>query len=103
MEGHVFRKLEILPLLELRQYNLALIIYKALHEKAPLYIRDLFIASSNDDSRFILPLPRVDIFKSHCISFCAAKFWNSLPTILRQSSISILRFKTYFKKTFIDS
>ena len=37
-----------------------------------------------------LPLPRLDILKSHGLSFSAVISWNSLPVNLRSSIRSIL-------------
>ena len=66
---------------------------KSINDKVSQYIRELFTLCSNGNNRFRLPLPRLDIFKSHSISFkCLG---NSLPVNLRGpiSSISLNNFK----------
>ena len=68
---------------------------KSINDKVPQYIKSLFTLCPNGNNRFRLPLPRLDIYKSHSISFGAVMSWNSLPINLRSSmrSISFNNFK----------
>ena len=68
---------------------------KSINDKVPQYIKSLFTLCPNGNNRFRLPLPQLDIYKSHSISFGAVMSWNSLHINLRSSmrSISLKNFK----------
>ena len=78
-----------------QDFQKSLLIMKSINDKVPQYIKALFTLYSNGNNRFRLPLPRLDIYKSHSVSFSAVMSRNSLPINLRSSmrSISLNNFK----------
>ena len=92
---NVFKAACVLPLQSLTDFQRSLLIIKSINHKVPHYIKALFTLCPNGNNRFRLPFPRLDIYKSHCISFGAVMSWNSLPINLRSSmrSISLNNFK----------
>ena len=78
-----------LPLQSLTDFQRSLLIMKPINDKVPQYIKALFNLCPNGNNRFRLSLPRLDIFKSHRISFSAIMSWNSLPINRRSSMRSI--------------
>ena len=75
-----FKELHILTLPKQFTFNVALLIFKILQGHAPSYLNDLLTKSQNQGRsiKLLLPLPRIDLFKSS-LSFCGSKVWNSLP------------------------
>ena len=92
---NVFKAACVLPLKYLTDFQRSLLIMKSTNDKVPQYIKALFTLCPNGNNRFRLPLPRLDIYKSHSISFSAVMSWNSLPINIRSSmrSISLNNFK----------
>ena len=93
--ANVFKAACVLPFHSLTDFQRSLLIMKSINDKVPQYIKSLFTLCPNGQNRFRLPLPRLDIYKSHSISFGAVISWNSLPINLRSSmrSISLINFK----------
>ena len=91
----IFKAACIFPLQSLTDFQRSLLIMKSINDNVPQYIKALFTLCPNGNNRFRLPLPRLDIFKSHSISFSANMSWNSLPVNLRSSmrSLSLNNFK----------
>ena len=91
----VFKAACVLPLQSLTDFQRSLLIMNSINYKVPQYIKALFTLCPNGNNRLRLPLPRLDIFRSHTISFSAVMSWNSLPVNLRSSirSISLKIFK----------
>ena len=87
---NVFKAACVLPLQSLADFQRSLLIIKSINDKVPQYIKALFTLCPNDNNRFRLPLPRLDIYKSQSISFSAVMSWISLPINLRSSMRSIL-------------
>ena len=87
--GDVFKSLGILPLGSLVNLQRSILIFKPMHNKVTAHINALFTPSSCGNSRFKLPLPRVDIFKNQSVSFGAVIYWNSLPLSLRNSAAEL--------------
>ena len=92
---NVFKAACVLPFQSLTDFQRSLLIMKSTNDKVPQYIKALFTLCPNGNNRFRLPLPRLDIYKSHSISFSAVMSWNSLPINIRSSmrSISLNNFK----------
>ena len=92
----VFKAVCVLPLQYLTDFQRSLLIMKSTNDKVPQYIEALFTLCPNGNNRFRLPLPRLDIYKSHSKFFGAVMSWNSLPINLRSSmrSISLKIFKS---------
>ena len=86
---NVFKAACVLPLQSLTGFQRSLLIIKSINDKVPQYIKSLFTLCPNGNNRFRLPLPRLDIYKSHSISFSAVMSWNSLPINIRSSMRSI--------------
>ena len=80
----------ILTLQHFIDFQISLLIMNSINDKVPQYIKALFTLYPNGYSRFRLPLPRLDIFKSHNISFSVVMSWNSLFADLRGLIRSIL-------------
>ena len=70
------KKTCILPLQSLADFQRSLLIMKSIYDKVLQYIKTLFTLCPNCSDRFRLPLPRLDRFKSHSISFSAVMSWN---------------------------
>jgi hypothetical protein len=90
--------LGFLPLQKQFSYNAALHMYKVHAELAPNYLRDVLKHSTDryGSQKYILPLTRVDIFKTS-FSFYGPQIWNTLPAQIRgQKTVS--GFKTQLRK-----
>lgn len=89
------KQLDILPLRDHLTYNKGVMMYKIVRNKVPNYIRHLFTESQVHPTekccRFILPKPRIDIFKT-TLSFSGASLWNALPAKTTSAS-SLSSFK----------
>jgi hypothetical protein len=90
------RQLGILSLNNQFTYNIAMLVFKARLDIAPQYLKDLLVSPSSryGSEKYILPLPRIDIFKTS-FSFCGPSVWNSLPSYISQCTTFGI-----FKKTF---
>jgi exonuclease III len=79
------RQLGILTLDNQFIYNIAILMFKVRQNLAPTYLRGLLElpTSRYGSEKYILPLPRIDIFK-HSFSFCGPSVWNSLPQSISQ-------------------
>ena len=86
----------VFPLQSLTDFQRLLLIMK--YDEVPQYIKALFTLYPNGNNRFRLPLPGLDIPKSHSISFRGIMSWDSLPLNLR-SSIRSISLKSSKKKT----
>ena len=70
---------------------------KVMTGNAPPLISNLFqVNSIRQSKRLIVPLPRIDLFKSS-LMYSGADCWNSLPTFLKSIN-SYEGFKTSLKK-----
>ena len=89
------KQLGILPFSEHLCYNKAVMMYKIVKKKLPGYLTNLFdgscIRRTENSHRFILPKPRIDLFKTS-MSFSGASLWNSLPVKVT-SAASLSSFK----------
>ena len=77
-------QLNILPLSENLKYNKATLIHKVYYDKAPQYLKQLFVKASDryGSMNLVPPLPRIDLFKTS-LSFSGASIWNDLPHDLK--------------------
>ena len=85
---------DILPLKLRLEYNKAVMMHRVMTGKAPPNIRkDFPLNVVNHSKRLVLPLPRIDLFKSS-FKYSGANCWNnlsaSLKTIHSQQSFKIL-------------
>ena len=92
------QSLGILPLKEKLMFNKAVLVFKAYKNRAPPYLKQLFICSNiRATSRYItLPKPRIDLFKTS-FSFSGASLWNTIPNQIKSCS-SLTSFKTQLYK-----
>ena len=97
------KELGILSLERQLFYNIALLMFKVRSNVAPLYLSDLLISPSNryGSDKYILPLPRIDIFKTS-FSFSGPLTWNSLPAYISQCP-AVNNFKNCLHKYLLDS
>ena len=86
---NVFKAACALSLQSLIDFQRSLQTMKSTNNKIPQYTKALFTLCPNGNNRFRLPLPRLDIYKSHSLYFSAVMSWNSLPINPRSSMKSI--------------
>ena len=97
-------KLKQLNLFSLRNrfiFNKCTLVHKALHSKAPAYLKELFPTKREHSHRtrkhlLELPKPRIDLFKSSFL-FSGSRLWNNLPNSLTQPIPTITFKKNLFK------
>lgn len=104
----VLKDLHWLPVEFRIQYKLILYTYKALHDIAPEYLKDMITPYSptrslRSQSQLLLEVPKVRTvsYGERCFSVATAKLWNSLPVCLKSESklVAFKRgLKTYFFK-----
>ena len=80
-------------------YKLCMIIYRCLHQTAPVYLQDLCVpVSTTASSRHLRSAARGDLqvlatkivtFRPHSFASSAPKLWNSLPLPLRDSTLTL--------------
>lgn len=94
------RALNILPIERQFIYNTAVLMLKMRLHKTPPYLNDLIVHASDryGSDKYILPLPRVDIFKSS-FSFSGPSVWNSLPSHITQCH-TMSNFKLHLRHFF---
>ena len=87
------------------RFKLCLLMYKALHGMAPDYLRELCRSVSEDDARSSLQsaergdliVPRAATkFSDRAFAISGPLMWNSLPTVVRNSS-TLSNFKSALK------
>ena len=83
--------LNILPLQKQLYLNKAVLMFKVNRRMTPSYITSLFRESNNRPNRYVLPKPRIDLFKTS-LSFSGSSCWNSLPVAIK-TAVTIKRFK----------
>jgi hypothetical protein len=79
------KQLGILSLDKQFIYNIAVLMFKVRSKLAPSYLCELLLlpTSRYGSDKYILPLPRIDIFKNS-FSFSGPSVWNSLPSFVSQ-------------------
>ena len=56
--------------------------FKVNRRMTPSYIISLFSESNNRTNRYVLPKPRIDLYKTS-LSFSGSTCWNSLPVAIK--------------------
>ena len=74
--------LSILPLQKQLYFNKPVLIFKVNRRMTPSYIVSLFIESNNRTNRYVLPRPRIDLYKTS-LSFSGSTCWKSLPVAIK--------------------
>ena len=85
------KALNILPLQKQLYFNKAVLMLKVNSRMTPSYITSLFRESNTRPNRYVLPKPRIDLFKTS-LSFSGSSCWNSLPVAIKTAGTS-KRFK----------
>jgi len=92
-----------LPISKRIVYKILLITFKALHGKAPQYIRDLLeplnhSRSLRSNNQLLLKCPKTNMVKygDRCYCKAAPTLWNSLPLNVR-SCVTVDTFKSKLK------
>ena len=82
----------------LRLFKIILVVFKCIHDSAPVYLRDLI--SNSTLSTGTLRVPKaLTAYGDRSFDKCGPKLWNALPFDLRSIS-SIHRFKKLLKHYF---
>ena len=81
------KALSILPLQRQLDFNKALLIFKANRSMVPSYITSLFSECNNRTIRYILPKPRIDLYKTS-LAFSGPSVWNTLPVGIKTLGLS---------------
>ena len=76
------KALSVLPLQEQLYFNKAVLMFKVNRRMAPSYIISLFTESNNRTNRYVLPKPRIDLYKTS-LSFSGSTCWNLLPAAIK--------------------
>ena len=72
------KALSILPLKRQLDFNKALLMFKANRSMVPSHTTSLFNECNNRTIRYILPKPRIDLYKTS-LAFSGPSVWNTLP------------------------
>ena len=86
-------------------FKLCLLVYKALHGLAPVYIKSMCVPVSSSWGHLIVPRTRLE-FGKRTFAFAGPTAWNSLPDIIRSvnpSTLSILFIFSLIPRPFILS
>ena len=76
------KALSILPLQKQLYFNKTVLMFKMNRRMTPSYIISLFTESNNRTNRYVLPKPRIDLYKTS-LSFSGSACWNSLPVAIK--------------------
>ena len=76
------KALSILPLQKRLYFNKAVLMFQVNRKMTPSYITSLFRESNNRPNRYVLPKPRIDLYKTS-LSFSGSSCWNSLPVAIK--------------------
>ena len=96
-----------LPVQQRTEYKVSLLIYKCLHQAAPLYLTEMCVPVSATQQRHglrsaargDLEVPRCNLARYGQPSFYVSgpSLWNSLPLTVRDSSLTLTQFCTRLK------
>ena len=76
------KALSILPLQKQLYFNKAVLMFKVNRRMIPSYIISLFTESNNHTNRYVLPKPRIHLYKTS-LSFSGSACWNLLPVVTK--------------------
>ena len=76
------KALSILPLQKQLYLNKAVLMFKVNRRMTPSYIISLFTESDNRTYRYVLPKPRIDLYKTS-LSFSGSSCWNLPPVAIK--------------------
>ena len=98
------KKLHWLPIEDRIMFKTLLLTYKALNNKAPVYLKDLFkfyqsplaLRSTSDPLKLDIPKTRLKTYGDRAFSVFAARKWNDIPLEIRQAK-TVDSFKSRLK------
>ena len=108
--AELLHELQWLSFSDRRNYQTAVLVYKAKHKLSPEYISNLLTLSSNNtyclrstdmiNKKIIVPKPRTNYLKTS-FSFSSVAIWNSIPSYIR-SIPTLVSFKRNYKKYLLN-
>ena len=99
------RELHWLPIYQRCKFKLLLLVYKCLHNQAPVYLRDLLVireaprntrSSSIPGINLVVPRTSRSTFASRSFSAAGPNYWNKLPSEIRTCN-TVLSFRKKLK------
>ena len=99
------KQLHWLPVHARIDFKILTLVFKCLHDSAPLYLKSLInyrvnvrsgLRSARDDKILEIPFTRSSKFADRSFSVCGPKIWNKLPYNIRNCS-NLARFKRELK------
>ena len=89
----LLKELHWLPVTQRITFKILLLTYKALHNEAPPYLKELLthyepkrtLRSSSDTSLLVIPKTRLKTFGDRAFKAAAPRLWNDLPRNIRDS------------------
>lgn len=102
---NALKELHILPIHVRAEYKLVVLVYKCLHDLAPVYLKKLIHIRENRYStrststsacQLYVPFTRLSTFRDRAFSVAGPKFWNALPVEVRECT-SLINFKSKLK------
>jgi hypothetical protein len=97
--------LNLIPFTERTKFNIAILMYKAIHNNVPDHIQNKITLNSDIHTRSLrstcnlslfTPFPKCENFKNS-LAYHGPFIWNSLPEIVRKQE-SLSHFKNMYKK-----
>ena len=87
----VLKDLHWLPVQQRIQFKILTLTFKALHNLAPVYIKNVLqvykpgrnLRSKNTSIRLVIPKTRTMTYGDRCFASAAPKLWNELPSKIR--------------------
>ena len=100
----LFSKLHWLPITDRITFKVLLLTFKALNNKGPVYLKDLFtfyhpprhLRSASDPLILEIPRSKLKTYGDRSFSINAARKWNKLPLKIRSAKI-VASFKSQLK------
>ena len=90
------KSLSILPFQGQLDFYKALLTFKENRSMVPSYITSLFSGCNNRTIPYILPKPRIDLYKAS-LAFSGPSLWNTLLVVIKTAG-TIRRFKSELHK-----
>ena len=96
------KKLGLLTLQQHFEFNAAVLVFKTQTGSAPTYLDELLLKPPPryGSNRYIVPRPRIDIYKSS-FAFRGSSIWNSLPPNIK-AACSVTAFKKNLRSYFLS-
>ena len=102
----VLKKLHWLPVKYCAQFKLLAHTHEALHDRSPVYLRDMLQmytpGRSQNTQLLIVSKMRTTAYGNRCFNYAAPSLWNALPADIRKCKTTET-FKKTFKNTLFSS